>query len=89
MSLSQIIVLISIFLVDFPIGLLFIIWAKPINNWFFEWSTRMVKGSYDTPYTQGERLMSLWTLRAVGILLILVGAAFLYILFKASQISGV
>ena len=78
MSLSQIMVLISIFFVDFPIGLLLIIRAKPITSWLFDWSNRMLKGSYDTPYTQGERLMSLWTLRVVGILLISLGAAFLY-----------
>ena len=58
-----------------------IIGAKPINNWLFDWSTRMLKGSYDTPYTKGERLMSLWTLRVVGILLMFVGAAFCISLF--------
>jgi hypothetical protein len=84
MSLSQILVLISIFLLDFPIGLLLIIWAKPINNWLFDWSNRMLKGSYDTPYTKGERLMSLWTLRVVGILLMSLVAASLYSFFISS-----
>jgi hypothetical protein len=84
MSLLKIIGLILIILVEFTIGLLLTILAKPINNWLFDWSTRMLKGSYDTPYTQGERLMSLWTLRVVGILLMSLGAAFLYIFFVSS-----
>jgi hypothetical protein len=44
----------------------------------------MLKGSYDTPYTKGERLMSLWTLRVVGILLMSLVAASLYSFFISS-----
>jgi hypothetical protein len=80
--MSELITLIFIFLIDFLIGLVLIIRSKIINNWIFTIGTRLVKGSWDTPYTEGERQMSLWTLRVVGVFLLVAGVLPLYILFS-------
>ena len=74
--------LILIFLIDFLIGLVLIIRAKKYNNWLFNWSSRMFKGSLDIPYTEGERQLSLWTVRVVSVLLIFASVLSLYYLFS-------
>ena len=74
--------LILIFFIYFLIGLLLIVRAKIINNWIFNMSTRLLKGPGDTPYTEGEHQISLWTLRVVGGLLIVASVLSLYFLFS-------
>jgi hypothetical protein len=58
-----------LFMIVFLIGLLIIIYSKPINTWAIDYSTRNVKGPRDAPYTEGFRRANLWILRAVGLLL--------------------
>ena len=81
MSLGHI-VLILLFAILFLIGLLIIIHSRTFINWLFDFSTRMFKGSEDTPYTEGERQANLWILRGVGFLVMCMCLLFLYFLFS-------
>ena len=74
--------LIVLFLILFLMGLLIIIRSKTFINWLFDWSTRMLKGSKDPPYSAGERQANLWILRVVGVLVMFVSILSLYYVFS-------
>ena len=81
MSVGQIgLILLSIIL--FLTGFLIIRLSKIFIDWLFDWSARMLKGSQDTPHTQGERRLNLWTIRVLGVLFIFAGVLPLYIIFS-------
>ena len=76
------IVLILSFVIWFLTGLLIIIRSKAFISWLFDFSTRMVKGSKDVPYTEGERKANLWIIRVVGFILMAGSIIFLYFFFS-------
>jgi uncharacterized membrane protein len=81
MSLGHIgLIILSIIL--FLTGFLIIRLSKIFIDWLFDWSARMLKGSQDTPYTQGEHRVNLWTIRVMGVLFIFAGVLPLYIVFS-------
>ena len=74
--------LILLFVIVFLMGLLIIIYSKSFINWLFDFGTRMLKGSWDAPYTKRERKVNLWTIRIVGFILMVVSVLTLYALFS-------
>jgi len=82
MSILQDVLIILMVVIDFSIGLLYLIRAKKIVTWLVAWVTPLVKGSLDAPYTKTERQISIWTLRCVGALLTIAGIVALFYFFQ-------